>query len=203
MKTMSELSVPVPTSISLMRRFVKNASVAQRETALRQGSYNLFAFPSDLLILDFLSDSGTSCMTDLQWASLILGDEAYGRNKGYYILLDTVRDTFERGDRPLKLLNLIRTGETNVDHLSDQLYLATHQGGFVNGGEYQLMRPNAFLTPQGRCAEYLLFSTLAQVLGEMGSACCCQWHGDGQFVPERRHRPTNPGADRNFQSLQG
>jgi tryptophanase len=66
MKTMSELSVPVPASISLMRCFVKNTSVEQCETALRQGSYNLFAFPADLLILDFLSDSGTSCMTDLQ-----------------------------------------------------------------------------------------------------------------------------------------
>ena len=72
MKTMSELGVPVPASISLMRRFVKNVSVEQRETALRKGSYNLFAFPADLLILDFLSDSGTSCMTDLQWASMIL-----------------------------------------------------------------------------------------------------------------------------------
>ena len=78
---MSELGVPVPASISLMRRFVKNATVEQRENALRKGSYNLFAFPADLLILDFLSDSGTSCMTDLQWASLVLGDESYGRNK--------------------------------------------------------------------------------------------------------------------------
>ena len=82
MKTMSELGVQVPASISLMRRFVKNVSVEQREAALRQAGYNHFAFPADLLILDFLSDSGTSCMTDLQWASLILGDESYGRNRG-------------------------------------------------------------------------------------------------------------------------
>jgi len=173
MKTMSELDVPIPASISLMRRFVKIATLEQRETALRKGSYNHFAFPADLLILDFLSDSGTSCMTDLQWASLFLGDESYGRNKGYYILLDAVRDTFERGNHPLKRINLIRSGETNVDQLMDELYLAPHQGGFVNGGEYQLIRPNAFLVPQGRCAEYLLYSTLAQVLrlsGENGQS---------------------------------
>ncbi len=191
MKTMSELGVPMPASISLMRRFVKNVSVEQRETALRQGSYNLFAFPADLLILDFLSDSGTSCMTDLQWASLILGDEAYGRNKGYYILLDTVRDTFERGDRPRKLINLIRAGDSDVDQLSDQLYLATHQGGFVNGGEYQLMRPNAFLTPQGRCAEYLLFSTLAQVLRETGSAQHYWIPSNGHFDTTEAHIVAN------------
>ncbi len=183
MKTMSELGVQVPASVSLVRRFVKSASLEQRETALRQGSYNLFAFPADLLILDFLSDSGTTCMTDLQWASLFLGDEAYGRNKGYYILLDAVRDTFERGDRALKLINLVRSGDTDVDGLLDQLYLAAHQGGFVNGGEYQLMRPNAFLTPQGRCAEYLLFSTLAQVLRET--------HGTKQYwIPSNGHFDT-------------
>jgi tryptophanase len=191
MKTMSELGVPVPTSISLMRRFVKNASVEQREIALRKGSYNLFAFPADLLILDFLSDSGTSCMTDLQWASLFLGDEAYGRNKGYYILLDTVRDTFERGDQPLKLINLIRSGATNVDQLSDELYLASHQGGVVNGGEYQLMRPNAFLCPQGRCAEYLLFSTLAQVLRETDSAKQYWIPSNGHFDTTEAHIVAN------------
>ncbi|MFN8465697.1 MAG: tryptophanase [Caldilineaceae bacterium] len=180
---MSELGVPVPTSISLMRRFVKSTSVEQREAALRQASYNHFAFPADLLVLDFLSDSGTSSMTDLQWASLILGDEAYGRNRGYYALLDAIRDTFERGDRPNKLINLIRSGETDVDRLSRELYLATHQGGFVNGGEYQLMRPNAFLTPQGRCAEYLLFSTLAQVLGETDA-------GRQYWIPSNGHFDT-------------
>jgi tryptophanase len=191
MKTMSELGVPVPASVSLVRRFVKNASVEQRETALRKGSYNLFAFPADLLILDFLSDSGTSCMTDLQWASLILGDEAYGRNKGYYILLDAVRDTFERGDKPQKLINLIRSGTTDVDQLCDQLYLASHEGGFVNGGECQLMRPNAFLCPQGRCAEYLLFSTLAQVLREAGGSRQYWIPSNGHFDTTEAHIVAN------------
>jgi tryptophanase len=183
MKTMHELGVPVPASISIMRRFIKNVSVEQRETALRQSGYNFFAFPADLLVLDFLSDSGTSCMTDLQWTSLILGDESYGRNKGYYILLDAVRDTFERGDHPLKLINHIRSGNTDAEQLLNEIYLASHQGGFVNGGEYQLMRPNAFLCPQGRCAEHLLFSTLAQVLNEE------DWSED-YWIPSNGHFDT-------------
>jgi tryptophanase len=53
MKTMSELGVPVPASISLMRRFVKSTMVEQRQNALQKGSSNLFAFPADLLVLDF------------------------------------------------------------------------------------------------------------------------------------------------------
>ena len=50
-----------------------------------------------MLTVDMLSDSGTTAMTNQQWASLFLGDEAYGRNTGYYVLLDTFRDIFERG----------------------------------------------------------------------------------------------------------
>ena len=30
---------------------------------------------------------------------MFMGDEDYGRNKGYYVLLDTFRDIFERGGR--------------------------------------------------------------------------------------------------------
>jgi tryptophanase len=191
MKSMSELNAPAPTSFTLMRRFVKHATVEQRAIALRQGGYNHFAFPADLLILDFLSDSGTTGMTDLQWASLFLGDEFYGRNKGYYVLLDAVRDTFERGDRPAKLINLMRTGETDVDLLCDQLYLASHQGGFVNGGAYQLMRPNAFLCPQGRAAEYLLFSTLGEVLQEMDDVRPRWIPSNGHFDTTEAHVTAN------------
>ena len=31
-------------------------------------------------------------MTDVQWSAMFLGDESYGRNKGYYVLLDALRD---------------------------------------------------------------------------------------------------------------
>ena len=36
--------------------------------------------------VDLLSDSGTNTMTNDQWASLHLGDEAYGSNKVSLIL---------------------------------------------------------------------------------------------------------------------
>lgn len=163
---MHELNVPVPTKRSLVIRNNKEVSKEQREIALKETEYSMFSFPADLLVLDFLSDSGSSSMTDLQWASLFHGDESYGRNKGYYVLLDAIRDTFERGNKPKKIINLILSGETNVKKLMDDLYLKSHKGGFVNGGIHQLARPNAFLVPQGRCAEHLLFSTIAPILKE-------------------------------------
>ncbi len=164
MKSMYDLDVPIPSKKAHIVRNIKEVSQAQRETLLKETEYSMFSFPADMLILDFLSDSGTSTMTDLQWAAILLGDESYGRNRGYYILLDAIRDTFERGDQQKKVINLILSGETNVDRLMNELYLTSFEGGFVNGGVHQLKRPNAFLVPQGRCAEYLLFSTIAPLL---------------------------------------
>ncbi|MBY9015323.1 MAG: tryptophanase [Candidatus Lokiarchaeota archaeon] len=169
MKSMFELNVPVPSKRSLIVRNNKEVSKEQREIALKETEYSMFSFPADMLVLDFLSDSGSSSMTDLQWASLFHGDESYGRNKGYYVLLDAIRDTFERGDEPKKAINLILSGETNVKILMDELYLKAFEGGFVNGGVHQLDRPNAFIVPQGRCAEHLLFSTIAPILKENNS----------------------------------
>ncbi|KAI1739578.1 pyridoxal phosphate-dependent transferase [Xylaria scruposa] len=42
--------------------------------------------------------------------------------------------------------------------------LLPHEDGFVNGGQHQLERPNFFIVPQGRCAEFLLFSTLREMI---------------------------------------
>ena len=56
---------------------------------------NVFFFPSDMVTgCDLLSDSGTTSMTNEQWAALHLGDEAYGSNRGFFLLLEQVRKTF-------------------------------------------------------------------------------------------------------------
>ncbi|UCD02534.1 MAG: tryptophanase [Promethearchaeota archaeon] len=154
----------MPANKPLVIRTIKKVTKKQREYVLEKTEYNMFSFPADLLFVDFLSDSGSGTMTDFQWAALFHGDESYARNKGYYVLLDAVRDTFERGDNPNRAINLILSGETNVKKLMDDLYLTSNEGGFVNGGIHQLTRPNAFIVPQGRCAEHLLFSTIAPIL---------------------------------------
>ena len=183
MKSMYELSAPVPSKRALVVRINKEVTKEQREIALKETEYSMFSFPADMLVLDFLSDSGSSSMTDLQWASLFHGDESYGRNKGYYVLLDAIRDTFERGNEPKKAINLILSGETNVKKLMDEIYLKSYEGGFVNGGIHQLARPNAFLVPQGRCAEHLLFSTIGPILKEKNPEM-------DYFIPNNGHFDT-------------
>ncbi|MFX1365489.1 MAG: tryptophanase [Promethearchaeota archaeon] len=164
LKSQNELGIPVPANKPLVVRSIKNVTREQREYALKETEYSMFSFPSDLIFVDFLSDSGSGTMTDYQWAALFHGDESYARNKGYYVLLEAIRDTFERGDNPKRSIDLILSGETNVKKLIDELYITSYEGGFVNGGIHQLTRPNAFIVPQGRCAEYLLFSTIAPIL---------------------------------------
>ncbi len=166
MKTQDDLGVPVPVNKPLVIRTIKQVTKEQREYALEKTEYSMFSFPADLIFVDFLSDSGSGTMTDYQWAALFHGDESYARNKGYYVLLEAIRDTFERGDNPKKSIDLIISGETDVKKLMDELYMTSYEGGFVNGGVHQLTRPNAFIVPQGRCAEHLLFSTIAPILKE-------------------------------------
>ena len=183
MKLQNELGVSIPSNKPLIVRTIKQVTKEQRELALKKTEYNVFSFPADLLFVDFLSDSGSGTMTDLQWASLFHGDESYGRNKGYYVLLDAIRDTFERGDKSNRAINLILSGETDIKKLMDELYLTSFEGGFVNGGNHQLTRPNAFIVPQGRCAEFLLFSTIAPILKE-------KYPSKELFIPNNGHFDT-------------
>lgn len=181
MKSQNELGVPIPSYKPIVVRKIKMVTKEQREYALKKTEYNLFSFPAELLFLDFLSDSGSGTMTDFQWAALFHGDESYGRNTGYYVLLDAIRDIFERGDNPKRVINLVLSGETNTNKLMKDLYLTTIEGGFVNGGKFQLIRPNAFLVPQGRCAEYLLFSTIAPILKQKNSSIDYYILNNGHF----------------------
>lgn len=163
-----QLDVPAPRHFSHVIRDIPEVTVSQRERALKATHYNEFAFPAGMLTVDMLSDSGTTAMTDQQWAALFLGDESYGRNKGYYVLLDTFRDIFERGGEKnwKKIIDLVRTDVRDIDRMMDEMYLCEYEGGFFNGGAAQMERPNAFIIQQGRAAESVLMEIVRNILSE-------------------------------------
>lgn len=79
---------------------------AERAKVLQEVGLNVFSFPSRMVTgCDLLSDSGTTAMTNEQWAALHLGDESYGSNTGYFTLMERIGVLFgdgfaqERGDR--------------------------------------------------------------------------------------------------------
>ncbi len=73
---------------------IKRTTREERDRLLRQAGYNLFHVPADSVYVDLLTDSGTSAMSDHQWAGLMLGDESYAGSKNFYHFEETVRSIF-------------------------------------------------------------------------------------------------------------
>jgi tyrosine phenol-lyase len=73
---------------------IRRTTRDERDRLLRASGYNLFRVPAESVYVDLLTDSGTSAMSDNQWAGLMLGDESYAGSKNYYHLEATVRSIF-------------------------------------------------------------------------------------------------------------
>jgi tryptophanase len=96
-------SFPHQSSLPIYTRPYFNHSVElkkvftpeERLAMLEKVGMNVFFFPAEMITgCDFLSDSGTTTMTNEQWAALHMGDESYGSNRGYFQLIKEIRGLF-------------------------------------------------------------------------------------------------------------
>ena len=63
---------------------------AERESYLEAAGYNLFLIDARHILIDLLTDSGTSAMSTEQWAALMRGDESYAGGDSFFRLKKVV-----------------------------------------------------------------------------------------------------------------
>lgn len=64
----------------------------EREATLKAANGNLFLVPSEKILIDLLTDSGTSAMSAAQWGALMVGDESYAGSKSFFRFESKVRN---------------------------------------------------------------------------------------------------------------
>src|SRR5450631_1886369 len=70
---------------------IRQTTRADREPLIEAVGYNLFQLHASDILIDLLTDSGTSAMSTEQWAAMMRGDESYAGSESFYRFEHAVR----------------------------------------------------------------------------------------------------------------
>ncbi len=71
---------------------IKLSTKEERKQYLKEAYFNPFLLESDKVLIDLLTDSGTSAMSANQWAGIMQGDESYAGARSWIRMRDTIMD---------------------------------------------------------------------------------------------------------------
>jgi tryptophanase len=71
---------------------LRHTTPQERERFLEDAGYNLFQIRARDILIDLLTDSGTSAMSTEQWAAIMRGDESYAGSESFFRLKRVVDD---------------------------------------------------------------------------------------------------------------
>jgi len=73
---------------------IYSSTPEERTQWIREARYNIFNLKSRQVYIDMLTDSGTSAMSQQQWAEMMLGDESYAGASSFYKLKESIQEVF-------------------------------------------------------------------------------------------------------------
>ncbi len=73
---------------------IRFTSRDQRERILKDAKYNPFLIDADDVLIDLLTDSGTSAMSAAQWGAIMVGDESYAGSRSFRRFEAKVQEIF-------------------------------------------------------------------------------------------------------------
>ncbi len=113
-----------------------------RHKALKEAFYNPFLLHADDVMIDLLTDSGTSAMSSAQWAGIMVGDESYAGSPSYFRFKEAVQEITQmpavipthQGRAAEKILFSITGGKDKV-FISNTLFDTTRANIEFSGAE--------------------------------------------------------------------